>query len=122
MDPRIGILQTEQGVVFYAFAHGYDKPETRGSRAEVEHALGLRAKPAPRKTTIKLYQVKVTPAVVGYTSTGYGGGSETHGAYTVEVYAQNAKEAISKARRQRRDEEGRFAVSATFRATCVTEH
>ena len=39
LDPRIGILNSGQ---FYAFANGYDQPETRGTLEEVETALGLR--------------------------------------------------------------------------------
>lgn len=42
MDSRIGILQREGGQVFYAFAHGYDKPETVGTMEEVERALGVK--------------------------------------------------------------------------------
>lgn len=38
LDPRIGILSSGK---FYAFAHGYDKPETVGTLQEVEHALGI---------------------------------------------------------------------------------
>jgi hypothetical protein len=47
LDPRIGVLNSG---VYYAFAHGYNKPETRGTLEEVEIALGLRAAPpAPKK-------------------------------------------------------------------------
>ena len=38
LDPRIGVLNSGQ---FYAFAHGYDKPETVGTRLQVEQALGI---------------------------------------------------------------------------------
>lgn len=38
LDPRIGVLNSGQ---FYAFAHGYDKPETVGTRQKVEQALGI---------------------------------------------------------------------------------
>lgn len=116
MDPRIGVLNSG---VHYAFVDGYDKPEFRGTREEVEVRLGLRPAPVAkpkRPRSVYLYRVKVTPSVIGYTSTGFGGGSETHGAYFIEVYAANGKEAISKARKERRDEEGRFAVPATFKA------
>lgn len=38
LDPRIGKLCNG---LFYAFAHGYDKPETVGSLQKVEKALGI---------------------------------------------------------------------------------
>lgn len=55
MDSRIGILIQEGKTVYYAFAHGYDNPETQGSLADVEAALGLRTPqqaPKARKTTV----------------------------------------------------------------------
>jgi len=45
LDARIGVLETEEGVRFYAFANGYNRPETVGTREEVEAALGLRPEP-----------------------------------------------------------------------------
>ena len=39
LDPRIGMLSSGR---FYAFAHGYGQPETIGTLAEVQGALGLR--------------------------------------------------------------------------------
>lgn len=42
LDPRIGTLQGERGVSYYAFVGGYREPEVRGSLARVELALGLR--------------------------------------------------------------------------------
>jgi len=38
LDSRIGVLNSGK---FYAFAHGYDKPETVGTLQEVERALGI---------------------------------------------------------------------------------
>jgi hypothetical protein len=38
LDPRIGAMSSGQ---FYAFAQGYDKPETVGTLREVEQALGI---------------------------------------------------------------------------------
>lgn len=61
------------------------------------------------------YQVTVTPKMTTYSSGG------VHGQYTVEIYAKDSKEAISKARRQRSDEEGRFGVGATFKASKIEE-
>ena len=49
LDPRIGTLANGQ---FYAFAHGYDQPETVGTLQQVERALGIAVKPdaKPSKT------------------------------------------------------------------------
>lgn len=38
LDSRIGVLNSGK---FYAFAHGYDKPETVGTLKEVERVLGI---------------------------------------------------------------------------------
>ena len=38
LDPRIGVLSSGQ---FYAFAHGYYKPETVGTLQQVMQALGI---------------------------------------------------------------------------------
>lgn len=43
LDPRIGMLGNGR---FYAFAHGYGRPETVGTRVEVESALGIRTEVA----------------------------------------------------------------------------
>lgn len=41
LDPRIGTLANGQ---FYAFAHGYDMPETVGTLHQIEQALGVAMK------------------------------------------------------------------------------
>lgn len=41
IDPRIGMLGNGR---FYAYANGYDKPETVGTLPNVEAALGIRTK------------------------------------------------------------------------------
>lgn len=105
LDPRIGLLSDGR---CYAFVHGYGRPETIGTRAEIERALGL-APPAVHKQ-LRRYAVTVTPQVVVYTGTHIGG------EYVVEILATNRSEAIKKARQQRREEEGRYAVSAHYRA------
>lgn len=113
MDPRIGVLNSG---VHYAFVNGYDQPEVRGTREQVEVALGLRTAPAARARrlpSLKRYEVTVTPSVVGHSSAG------AHGQYVEEVDALNSRDAITKARRAYRDEEGRFAPVATFRAKRV---
>jgi hypothetical protein len=58
----------------------------------------------------KLYEVTVTPSVVLYS------GTHVAGTYKVDVYAETAAKAISKARSDRRAEEGRMAPSAKFSA------
>ena len=62
---------------------------------------------------IKMYKVTVTPKVTVYASTYVGG------QYTVDVYAKDSKAAVSKARQQRRDEDGRMAVPASYRASRI---
>jgi hypothetical protein len=111
MDPRIGILNSG---VHYAFVNGYDQPEVRGTREQVEVALGLRPAARPRQLpSLKRYEVTVTPSVIGHSSAG------AHGAYVEEVDALNSRDAITQARRAYRDEEGRFAPVATYRAKRV---
>ena len=91
LDPRIGTLNSGK---FYAFANGYDQPETVGTLAEVEAALGLRAAPAKARKTalVRTYTVTATLKFAYYTSAGLTSG------YEVEVVAKNKAEAISKAR------------------------
>jgi hypothetical protein len=47
LDPRIGVFNSG---LFYAFADGYDKPETVGTLEAVEKALGLRTVTATKAT------------------------------------------------------------------------
>ncbi len=54
LDPRIGTLNSGK---FYAFAHGYDKPETVGTLGEVEQALGITVKLASTPTPLKAFDV-----------------------------------------------------------------
>lgn len=111
LDPRIGTLNNG---TYYAFVNGYGKPETRGTLAEVELALGIRVKVAApataKRQTLHAYTVTVTPTMTTYGSHG------TSGEYTVELTARTAAEAIKQAREQRRDVEGRYGVPATFHA------
>ncbi|GEM_PF-4107510 len=94
LDPRIGTLNSGK---FYAFAHGYDKPETIGSLEEVEIALGLRTAPAkPAKMVAKR---EYRDYVVTMTQ----GGEDTE---TVE-FAKSAAQAISKARQFWNAQDGR---------------
>ena len=62
-----------------------------------------------------MYQVTITPKTTMYS------GSYIGGEYSVDIYAKDSKEAVSKARKQRTDEEGRMAGSATFRAVRVED-
>jgi hypothetical protein len=57
LDPRIGILNSGK---FYAFINGYDKPETCGTREEVEAALGLRATAAVLRAGLEMKVYTVT--------------------------------------------------------------
>lgn len=113
LDPRIGVLN---GGKFYCFPNGHGKPEFIGTQEEVEIALGLRQsaakeeKPAKRQGELRDYVVTITPRKITYA------GSQTFGEYTVEVVARSNSEAITKARRERNDNEGRYGVPATFRA------
>lgn len=127
LDPRIGVLNSG---VHYAFVNGYHQPEFKGTREEVERELGIRA-PAPtdtpsslhktsekreRSTIKKLheYEVTVTPTVVSYA------GLTLLDAYVVSVFAATNAAAISAARKQRRESEGRYAVPASYRAKRVS--
>jgi hypothetical protein len=110
LDPRIGTLNSGR---FYAFANGYDQPETVGTLAEVEAALGLRPAPiapAAKPGRLRTYAVTISPSVVLY-SGGWAGAD-----HVVDIVARSAAEAVKLARRQRREEEGRHAPTATFRA------
>lgn len=110
LDSRIGVLNSGK---FYAFANGYDQPEIVGNLEEVEVALGLRVLPnmgAKKKRSVRSFSVTVTPSMLTYA------GTMVLGEYVVELNASTHKEAISKARLQRRDEDGTQAVPATFRA------
>jgi hypothetical protein len=112
LDPRIGILNSGK---FYCFDRGHDQRETVGTRAECERALGLRtdlpADPAPAAKVARCYVVTITPRAVVYA------GSWSSGPYQVEVIAATAAEAIRRARRDYRAENGgRFDVPADFRA------
>ncbi|WP_304350045.1 hypothetical protein [Comamonas testosteroni] len=54
LDPRIGVLNSGR---FYAFVNGLDKPETVGTREEVERALGVAAKAAGTSAPLKTFDV-----------------------------------------------------------------
>lgn len=61
------------------------------------------------------YIVTVTPKITTYF------GNSVDGQYTTEVVAKTAAEALKKARRERRDNEGRFATPCTYRAKLSKE-
>jgi hypothetical protein len=125
MDSRIGVLMVNGAHVYYAFLRGNAEPETVGTREEIEVALGIRSPEAlavehqdlqtkapskPRLTTLRSYVVTITPSVVTFA------GSHTAGEYTVTKVAVSRNDAISQAREDRRNNEGRHGVSAKFRA------
>lgn len=125
MDSRIGVLMVNGAHVYYAFLRGDAEPETLGTREEIEVALGIRA-PAvldvadqalpnsahstPRLKPLRSYVVTITPSVVTFA------GSHTAGEYTVTKVAVSSNDAISQARDDRRNNEGRHGVPAKFRA------
>ena len=119
LDSRIGQLGNGH---YYCFHNGYDKPEFVGTLEQVEIALGLRqppkkqVSPQPRASQrLRTYVVTITPRFVMYAD------SATFGEYTVEVDAKSNAEAISVARKERTENEGRFAVPATYRARLARE-
>lgn len=127
LDPRIGILCVQGKTVHYAFVNGYDKPETRGSREEVEAALGLRApivvkaapapaaKPARRARELREYIVTVTVSwMSGYDDEP--GTKRLYDSYDFHATAHTMKDAISAARKDYRDREGTTAIR-DFRPT-----
>lgn len=133
LDPRIGTLVRGQETVFYAFVNGYHADPLEGTLEQVETALGLRRQaspairvvpsPAPRRRAptsrvLREYTVTVTPSIVTYAGGSYTGGA-TYGEYTVQVFARSHAKALQKARSDRRDEEGRLAVPASFKARWV---
>ncbi len=113
LDPRIGILNNGD---FYAFAHGYDKPETRGTLAQVCRAIGVPLSKSGATSRLKKpsqlreYVVTVTPRIKTYAD------AQTFDEYTLTYTATGAQQAISKARQARRDVDGRYAVPATYKA------
>jgi len=112
-DPRIGKLNSGK---FYCFQDGHGKPEFIGSLEEVEVALGLRqpiareSKPAKKQGELRDYIVTITPRRITYA------GCATFGEYAVEVVARSNNDAITTARRERNESEGRYGVPATYRA------
>jgi hypothetical protein len=107
LDPRIGKLNSGR---FYAFADGYDKPETVGTLAQVERALGIEFKTMAAPAKLRAYAVTMTPRITVYA------GSSVIGEHTSTIVARTAAEAISEARRQYREAEGAERVPATFTA------
>lgn len=113
IDPRIGQLMRNGKVVHYAMVNGYGKPPVEGTQKEVEAALGLHVAPVVKPAANKVarsYTITVTP------KTDYWVGTTKMGQYEVEVCGLTAADAIKISRQTRRDEEGRFAVPATFTA------
>lgn len=121
MDPRIGALANG---TFYAYASGYDAEPFMGTRGEVEAALGLapsansaegasfgRRASVAKSAPARCYDVLVSPSVVVHV------GAWSGGPYVERVSARSHAQAISKARAMRRDNEGRLAAPATYKAT-----
>lgn len=126
MDPRIGVLMREGQHVFYAYTEGYSLPPVEGGLGEVQRALmgaaaaatGTRSGPAPSaadRSRLHRYIVEVIPRITVYA------GTSTYGSYEVEVTARTSREACSKVRADRRREDGRFVVPASFRGRRLTD-
>lgn len=113
IDPRIGVLMRRGRVVYYAYAHGYDRPPTEGSLKRVMACLGLRSR-ARSVQGARVFVVTVTPRWLTYGSHG------ENGSYTIEVTAPTRDVAIAKARQERRHEEGRYGLPAHYRACLKT--
>ena len=93
MDPRIGVLNSGQ---FYAFANGYDQPETRGTLEEVETALGLRATTVSPTRTDGRYEVTLHFQFPAW--------DEVDGIVYADVLARSKAEAVDRARAMARND------------------
>jgi hypothetical protein len=112
MDVRIGTIIRNGQQFFYAFANGYDAPETVGSLEEVEIALGLwSASPKQIAKRVELYRDYVV------TLTWHGDRTEEE---EIVVSAKNHSQAIQKGRDWKRIEYGRTRscnlATCSFRA------
>jgi hypothetical protein len=83
--------------------------ETTLSQSDGTTASG-RLAAAPAAKGLRLYVVTIEPTMKVYA------GAWSSGPYTVEITARDRSEAIRKARRQRRHDEGALAVPVTYRA------
>lgn len=113
--------------MFYAFLHGNEKPETRGTLAEIETALGLRPAELPQRVPaeeqvarnqrggLRPYLVTITPKIVTYA------GTQTFGETNERLFAKSRDEAIKKARAKVREAEGTMGVACTYRAKLDTD-
>ena len=91
LDPRIGVLSSGR---FYVFALGYDKPETIGTLAEVEAALGLRSEPVAfqgKKKALQSWEVTMRFAFPAW--------DEIDGIPYTDIAADSKSSAIKVARR-----------------------
>lgn len=61
----------------------------------------------------KQYEVTITPKITSYAD------SSTFGEYVVEVTAKSHADALKQARADRRENEGRCGVPATYRAKLI---
>lgn len=127
MDPRIGVLMRQGKHVFYAYTQGYSLPPFEGGLGEVQRALmgaaasseatGAHSGPprSAEQARLRRYVVEVIPRMTVYA------GTSTYGPYEVEVTARTSREACSKVRADRRREDGRFVVPASFRGRRLTD-
>lgn len=113
LDPRIGVLNSGK---FYAFAHGYDKPETVGTLEEVEVALGLRqvmpVHSAGQAKARTLHQYTVTLRFE------YPSWDERDGIMYEEIYGYSKSDAIKTVRKRAEHDghTGRYWFTASINA------
>lgn len=116
IDSRIGVLIREGVQLYYAFVDGEYVEDATAQRIKARlDGLPVEAAEAPAKTedsvagqkaAFRRFVVEVTPKIKVYA------GGWQNGVYTAEFYAANGRDAISKARREYRENND---VPASFR-------
>lgn len=109
LDPRIGQLSSGK---FYAFAHGYDQPETTGTLQEVEKALGI----ATVRITNAVESLQTYDVVMHFAHPAW---DEVDGIQYSGIRARSKSQANQQARRQAERDghaiggRGRYTFTAT---------
>lgn len=114
LDPRIGKLNCGK---FYAFAHGYNKPETIGTLEEVEIAIGLRRQPGTAMQSgpkVQYWNVKLTFQ--------YPAWDEVHGIDYHGISARSKSEANAIARRRAANDGHLGGGKGRTTFTATTQH
>lgn len=108
LDPRIGMLASGR---YYAFAHGYARPETIGTLNEVQAALGIRTTAPVMSSRTALWDVTLRFE--------YPAWDETEGIAYPGIPASSKSAAIRQARREAESDghacrgRGRYWFTAT---------